>query len=118
MAHHSETSWQHAYRVSSHERSTDEKAGRQAIWRKFRAFLSVLALPGAIALETVKDRLLELRVLNTHDVWPNVQQASTTGAAYLLNAHYWDVVTYSLMLASVPVFLWGFVELAEEADHG
>jgi hypothetical protein len=77
----------------------------------------VLALPSAIALETVKDRLLELKVLNPHDLWPVAQQASATATVYLLNVHYWDVVTYLLMLASVPVFLWGFVELGKEANH-
>ena len=55
--------------------------------------------------------------LNTHNLWPLAQRASATGSEYLLNARYWDVATYLLMLASVPVFLWGFVVLAKEANH-
>ena len=117
MADHGKTRWQHAYQVTPSEPPLGQESLRQDIYRKFWAFLSVLALPCAFALETVKERLLELRVLNTHDLWPLARQASATGTEYLLNAHYWDVATYLLMLASVPVFLWGFVVLAKEANH-
>ena len=117
MTDHGKTRWQHAYEVVPSEPPLSQKAWRQDMYRKFWAFLSVLALPFAFALETVKERLLELRVLNTHDLWPLAQKASATGTVYLLNARYWDVATYLLMLASVPVFLWGFVVLAKEANH-
>jgi hypothetical protein len=117
MSDDGKTRWQHAYQVSSGEPPLGEKTRRQDIYRKFWAFLSVLALPFAFAFETVKERLLDLSVLNTYDPWPLAQNASASGTVYLLNAHYWDVATYMLMLASVPAFLWGFVVLAQEANH-
>jgi hypothetical protein len=123
MADQGKTHWRHAYQVApskqlpGQEMLPGQETGRQDLYRKFWAFLSVLALPSAFAIETVKDRLLELNVLNSHDLWPLAQSASATSTEYLLNARYWDVATYLLMLASVPVFLWGFVVLAKEANH-
>jgi hypothetical protein len=103
--------WQAAYQSTSDHvpRDTD------SLYRTFWALLAVLVLPLAFALEIIKESLDELHVLNTYSLWPVEAAAMLSLRDYATNSTVWGAATYGLMLGSVPIFLWGFVVLANQA---
>ena len=106
--------WQSAYETSPESSSSQCLSSYRSFW----AFMAVLVLPLAFALEIITDSLAELNFLNSHELLPVNTQASTLTVWELLsNAKIWQALTFAVMILSVPVFLWGFVVLAKQAKR-